>query len=998
MIFNNEKESSNNKHNYLTEIQIVKSPSSSKLQRNLGIGKLEQSVRRSAKSRSRSGSFRHKKKKKNRRIKLLYLNKLFKKSNGEITKKNNFEYKFKVLLGKIFVKKQDLEELAKRKKLYSEQVKKIKIIKKTHSFKPKEDTAFDIIKKYSLKVLCTNRAVINNKKEKEKELFQKLEEIDKSNINIPNLGTPHVEQKLKLTPVFKNLQFINSNCTPIIPTNKNFTTKSNTYKFDENSQTNIACLNNSFNLSKQFEITNKNNQNNISQKKDILNKVTPEILRLKSIFRRNIEKNDFNINNNDSNKKEQIKPGKSFDNAIIKNIEITDLKYQKKPKKERIDLFKDLHILYYAIGPGNASYLVKNCMHHRTNWKESYSYVSNLFNFKWQPISLGIDFLRLGKYASVKQIVNHFENHSCISNKANLFINMMDYCEQRKISVFKYIPLTVIFDLNILENTNDEKNLKKLQKLRKFMDEDENKFIKKYEDIGNYFEEKEYIEEKKKKSELSKESQNKKNKILYYVKEVEEDKSDDEFNNDINIKYPLYRDYFGKIKFNEKAETKFQYNLCINIKEKDRQKLITKYTGTNTVIEIPETHSGGKNMWIIKAINLNRGMCIKIVNNYKKMFQILNKFKEGVNYDFTSTNIDNTDNKSSPNENKDKKDNFNPRAPIYSCDKIIIQKYIEKPLLYKGRKCDMRVWVLVTQNLKVYFFKEGHLKTCSIPFDINSENAYTHITNYSFQKYNEYFQKYEKGNEVPFYDFQKFIDEQYPDKNYKLNENLYSQIKEIVSISMKSVKDQIDKNGNTYQFEIFGYDFMLDENFNLFLIEVNTNPGLEESSPWIQVIVPRMLDDALRLTIDQLFNPGYDFSKIYKKDKNENNLKIIANNFKEKIEYEHEYLKTETIQTKLFEKGKEAEKERMKTELINMDDLIKKIDKRPETKLDLNKNDKYITPFPVPGYKNDENLWEFVCDLTSKDPLDEFLDKDKENDKCYTGIRYLFNKKKNNEN
>jgi len=996
MIFNNEKESSNNKYNFLTEIQLVKSSSSSKLQRNLGIGKLEQSVKRSAKSRSRSGSFRQKKKKKNRRIKLLYLNKLYKKSNGEITKKNNFEYKFKVLLGKIFVKKKDLDELAKRKKLYSEQVKKIKIIKKTHSFKPKEDTAFDIIKKYSLKVLCTNRAIINNKKEKEKELFQKLEEIDKSNLNIPNLGTPHVEQKLKLTPVFKNLQFINSNCTPIIPTNKNITTKSNTYKFEENSQTNIACLNNSFNLSKQFEITNKNNQNNISQKKDILNKVTPEILRLKSIFRRNIEKNDFNIN--DSNKKEQIKPGKSFDNAIIKNIEITDLKYQKKPKKERIDLCKDLHILYYAIGPGNASYLVKNCMFHRTNWKESYSYVSNLFNFKWQPVSLGIDFLRLGKYASVKQIVNHFENHSCISNKANLFINMMDYCEQRKISVFKYIPFTVIFDLNILENTSDEKNLKKLQKLRKFMDEDENKFIKKYEDIGNYFEEKEYIEEKKKKSELSKEYQNKKNKILYYVKEVEEDKSDDEFSNDINIKYPLYRDYFGKIKLNEKSESKFQYNLCINIKEKDRQKLITKYTGTNTVIEIPETHSGGKNMWIIKAINLNRGMCIKIVNNYKKMFQILNKFKEGVNYDFTSKNIDNTDNKSSPNENKDKKENFNPRAPIYSCDKILIQKYIEKPLLYKGRKCDMRVWVLVTQNLKVYFFKEGHLKTCSIPFDINSENAYTHITNYSFQKYNEYFQKYEKGNEVPFYDFQKFIDEQYPDKNYKLNINLYSQIKEIVSISMKSVKDQINKNGNTYQFEIFGYDFMLDENFNLFLIEVNTNPGLEESSPWIQVIVPRMLDDALRLTIDQLFNPGYDFSKIYKKDKNENNLKIIANNFKEKIEYENKYLKTEIIRTKLFKKRKETKKERMKTVSINMNDLIKKIDKKQETKIESNKNDKYITPFPVPGYKNDENLWEFVCDLTSKDPLDEFLDKDKENDKCYTGIRYLFNKKKNNEN
>ena len=96
-------------------------------------------------------------------------------------------------------------------------------------------------------------------------------------------------------------------------------------------------------------------------------------------------------------------------------------------------------------------------MHHRTNWKDSYSYVTNLFNFKWVQNSQGIDYLSLGKLASVTQIINHFENHSCLSNKANLFVNMMDYCEQRKISVFKYLPLTIIFELNMLEKTKDEK-------------------------------------------------------------------------------------------------------------------------------------------------------------------------------------------------------------------------------------------------------------------------------------------------------------------------------------------------------------------------------------------------------------------------------------------------------------------------------------------------------------------------------------------------------------
>ena len=74
--------------------------------------------------------------------------------------------------------------------------------------------------------------------------------------------------------------------------------------------------------------------------------------------------------------------------------------------------------------------------------------------------------------------------------------------------------------------------------------------------------------------------------------------------------------------------------------------------------------------------------------------------------------------------------------------------------------------------------------------------------------------------------------------------------------------------------------------------------------------------------------------------------------------------------------------------------MTKLTKKKSEVKIEKN-NNKYISPFPVPGYKDDDNLWELVDNLTSKDPLDDFLDK--EDDKCYTGFRYLINKKKSNE-
>jgi hypothetical protein len=117
-------------------------------------------------------------------------------------------------------------------------------------------------------------------------------------------------------------------------------------------------------------------------------------------------------------------------------------------------------------------------MLHRTNWKETNNHVTNLFNFKWTQMCQRIDYLNLGKLSTSKQIVNHFENHYCITNKANLFVNMMNYCEQRKISVFKYIPLTLIFDLKMLDKKKDEENEKKLEKLKKFLEGGKSKFIK----------------------------------------------------------------------------------------------------------------------------------------------------------------------------------------------------------------------------------------------------------------------------------------------------------------------------------------------------------------------------------------------------------------------------------------------------------------------------------------------------------------------------------------
>jgi hypothetical protein len=44
---------------------------------------------------------------------------------------------------------------------------------------------------------------------------------------------------------------------------------------------------------------------------------------------------------------------------------------------------------------------------------------------------------------------------------------------------------------------------------------------------------------------------------------------------------------------------------------------------------------------------------------------------------------------------------------------FIVQRYLEKPLLINGRKFDIRVWVMLSQDFKLCMFKEGCLRTSS---------------------------------------------------------------------------------------------------------------------------------------------------------------------------------------------------------------------------------------------------------------------------------------------
>ena len=78
-------------------------------------------------------------------------------------------------------------------------------------------------------------------------------------------------------------------------------------------------------------------------------------------------------------------------------------------------------------------------------------------------------------------------------------------------------------------------------------------------------------------------------------------------------------------------------------------------------------------------------------------------------------------------------------------------------------------------------------------------------------------------------------------------------MKYYAALSMISARKKLNPNKKRFTFEVFGLDYIIDSNFNVWLIEVNTNPCIEESSSILKQLIPRMLNDAFKLTLDVIF-------------------------------------------------------------------------------------------------------------------------------------------------
>ena len=187
-------------------------------------------------------------------------------------------------------------------------------------------------------------------------------------------------------------------------------------------------------------------------------------------------------------------------------------------------------------------------------------------------------------------------------------------------------------------------------------------------------------------------------------------------------------------------------------------------------------------------------------NNYKnKLKGIINKYKlwiikprnsygrDGVNI---VTNLEDIYNKI---ENKKTKE-------------WIIQKYIDNPLLLNDKKFHIRVYpvIYITKNkfnrdtFNILLYREGFIYTSGGKYNKYDINLKTHLSGE------------DNINRVIVFD-----------KNNKLYNKLWNKIVYLVKNSIYPIKEYIKCPNSKSCYKLLGYDILIDENYNLYLAEIN---------------------------------------------------------------------------------------------------------------------------------------------------------------------------------
>ena len=192
---------------------------------------------------------------------------------------------------------------------------------------------------------------------------------------------------------------------------------------------------------------------------------------------------------------------------------------------------------------------------------------------------------------------------------------------------------------------------------------------------------------------------------------------------------------------------------------------------------------------------------------------------------------------------------------------FLVSRYIMNPMLIKNKKFDVRAYVLVTgmNPLKIYFYKDGYLKIPVKDFTLDYKyinDMCVHITtsdvNLKCFKGKEYIYDTdiydENSNFWSYMFFERYCNKNGINYTYIIEQMKDIFIKTFISLNsdfIKLIKEKHLKDRNLFQ--LYGFDLLIDNNYKVFLLELNRNPSMRGGHAVADYIYENIIADTLNI-------------------------------------------------------------------------------------------------------------------------------------------------------
>jgi hypothetical protein len=183
-----------------------------------------------------------------------------------------------------------------------------------------------------------------------------------------------------------------------------------------------------------------------------------------------------------------------------------------------------------------------------------------------------------------------------------------------------------------------------------------------------------------------------------------------------------------------------------------------------------------------------------------------------------------------------------------------MQRYLPNPMLLHSHKFDFRVYMLiVSTNPLIMYYHDGFAKLSLHLYTRNSTAIGAHLSNTEVSK--EIFDQARNGgylgmNETEIRSFQTWLyyrlqaylleTGRTTDPNWVVNNMIPQMKKAMIHVGRMSHHGMLKRSS---LWELFGVDFILDEDLKIWFIEANTSPMMEATTPEREKLLVGMLTD-----------------------------------------------------------------------------------------------------------------------------------------------------------